>query len=350
MSAPALRSRRFPDLTIVLFERHRRFGRETSSRNSEVIHSGLYYPSDSLKARLCIEGNRLLYRFCEEHGVNHGRIGKIIVASNESDLPVLEQLYRQGMENGVRLEPLDAGSVRRMEPSILARAGLLSTDTGIVDAEGLMRCMYRLAVDTGVMMVFESPVVRIEPVRGGYVVGTPRDEVFSRCVVNSAGLASDRVAAMAGLDVEGCGYRLHYCKGEYYRLSPMIRVDRLVYPPPEHAGLGIHITKDLAGGQRLGPNAYYVNEIDYDMDESRREEFFAAASNYIAGLRWDDIEPDFAGVRPKLQGPDDGFRDFVVAEESDRGLPGFINLVGIESPGLTACLAIADRVCGLVRI
>jgi len=343
-------SHRFPDLDVVLFERHRRFGQETSSRNSEVIHSGLYYPADSLKTKLCIGGNRMLYRFCEEHGVNHSRIGKLIVASNESDLAVLEQLYRQGTENGVRLEPLDAGTIRRMEPNIVAKAGLLSIDTGIVDTEGLMRCMYRLAADRGVLMVFESPVVHIEPAQGGYVVRNHNDEWFSRYVVNSAGLASELDAAMVGPDVDGFGYRLHYCKGEYYQLSPRIRVDRLVYPPPEHAGLGIHITKDLSGGQRLGPNAYYVNEINYDMDESHREEFFAAASAYIAGLRPDDIQPDFAGIRPKLQGPDDGFKDFVLAEESDKGLPGFINLIGIESPGLTACLAIADRVCRFVRL
>ena len=340
---------RFPDLVTVVFEKHRRLGQETSSRNSEVIHSGLYYPADSLKTRLCIEGNRLLYEFCEKHRVNHNRIGKLIVASDDADVSVLERLYAQGMENGVRLEPVDADAIRKMEPNILARAGLLSVDTGIVDTEGLMRCMYRLATEGGVMAVFDSPVEAIDPVRGGYVVKTRNEEVLSRMVINSAGLSSDRVAAMVGIDVDQAGYRLHYCKGEYYQLSSRIKVQRLVYPPPEHAGLGIHITKDLSGGQRLGPNAYYVDDLDYNMDESHRGEFFEAASKYIAGLKWEDIQPDFAGIRPKLQGPNDDFRDFVITEESDKGLPGFINLIGIESPGLTACLAIARYVCQFIE-
>lgn len=339
----------FPQQTIAILEKNNRYGQEVSSRNSEVIHSGLYYPPESLKAKLCVEGNRLLYEFCSRYRVRHNRIGKLIVAVNDSDLSVLDRLYRLGTTNGADLRIIDARTVREMEPNIKALAAILAVNTGIIDVQDLMRSLFYLNCDQGVMAVFQSPVTRLEFTGRGYRIWTGREELQARLVVNAAGLGCDRVAAMAGLDLDKYGYRLNLCKGEYYQLSSRIKINRLIYPPPEHLGLGIHITLDLNGGQRLGPSAYYVDEIDYGIDETHREEFYRAAGGYIAGLQWEDLQPGFAAIRPKLQGPGEEFRDFVISEEAEKGWPGLVNLIGIESPGLTSCLAIARRVAGLLQ-
>ncbi|MGE5422716.1 MAG: NAD(P)/FAD-dependent oxidoreductase, partial [Ignavibacteriales bacterium] len=182
----------------------------------------------------------------------------------------------------------------------------------------------------------------------GYVLETSQEEIAVDTLINAAGLGSDKVAAMLGIDIDSCGYRLQYCKGEYYSLSARYKFDHLVYPVPSPHFLGIHLTQDLSGRQRLGPNAYYVNNIDYDMDEAYRHEFFTAASRYIPDLHIDDIQPDYSGIRPKLQGPGQPFRDVVIKDERDLGFPGFINLIGIESPGLTSCLAIGRYVCEML--
>lgn len=340
---------RFPDRDIFLVEQHRHFGQEVSSRNSEVIHAGIYYPTGSLKARLCLEGNRLLYEYCRRYGVRHLSLGKVIVASDGKEIPLLEKVYRQGLENGVELVWLEKREVCRLEPQIHGEAGVLSPHTGIVDTHHLMQCLYRQAVERGVMAVFACPVMAIDQEAGGYRIKAGGEEIKARVVVNSGGLASDRIAALAGMDIDTYRYRLHYCKGEYYRLAAKIQVNHLIYPIPEHSGLGIHLTKDFGGGQRLGPNAYYVDSCDYDMDEKYRHCFYQAARRYLPGLRPGDIRPDYAGIRPKLQGPGEAFRDFVIGEESAKGFPGFINLIGIESPGLTSCLAIGRYVSGIVR-
>ncbi|NPV27122.1 MAG: NAD(P)/FAD-dependent oxidoreductase [Firmicutes bacterium] len=342
-------ARTFPGQAIAILEKNSRFGQEISSRNSEVIHAGLYYPQESLKTKLCVEGNELLYEFCARYQVRHQRIGKLIVATHDGDLPVLERLYRQGTVNGVQLQVIEARELNKLEPNISAIAALLSVNTGIIDSDNLMRCLYRLTLDQGVLAVFRSPVTRIDFTSRGYRLETGGERLLARVVVNAAGLASDRVAAMVGLDIDRYGYRLHYCKGEYYRLTPRLKINHLVYPPPEHAGLGIHITLDLHGGQRLGPNAYYVDKIDYAMDETHRQEFYTAAWSYLPDLQWEDLQPGFAGIRPKLQGPGETFRDFVISEETEKGLPGFVNLIGIESPGLTSCLAIAQYVASLIK-
>ena len=338
---------------VLLLERHERFGVETSSRNSEVIHAGIYYPTGSLKAGLCVAGNRSLYAWCAAHGVPHARLGKLIVATAADEEAKLDGLARQAAENGATpLEPLSSKQVRDVEPHVRATRGLWSPSTGIVDSHQLMASLLADAEAHGCTPVWRHEIEAAEPVRDGYRVaarsGAETTELEARAVVNAAGLEADRVAALPGLDVDACGYRLHWARGHYFRVHPRKRqlASHLVYPAPHATHLGIHVTLDLAGGVRLGPDLEYlgVRTQDYGVAESLRSRFFEAASRYLEGLEPDDLAPDLAGIRPKLQGPGAPFRDFVIQEESARGLPGWVNLVGIESPGLTCCLEIARLV------
>ncbi|MEN6327847.1 MAG: NAD(P)/FAD-dependent oxidoreductase [Syntrophomonas sp.] len=342
-------SRLYPSRRILLVEKNRRYGQETSSRSSEVIHAGMYYPPGSLKARFCVQGNRLLYEFCSRQQVRHERLGKIIIAVEDEEAERLKSLYRQGLENGVDLDWLEGAAVQKLEPAIRAAAGIWSPHTGIIDSDGLMRSLYRLLCEQGVVCLFKTEVDDIVKDRDAYSVKLSRDLIETPVIINCAGLQSDRIAAMAGMQVDELGYRLHYCKGEYYRLSPAPGIKHLVYPLPERNGLGIHITRDMAGGQRLGPNAYYIDEIDYSMNEDYKPEFYKSVKRYLPALELAHLHPDYAGIRPKLQGGDGAFHDFVIKEESPVGFPGFINLIGIESPGLTSCLAIGQYVCSLLE-
>ena len=340
---------------VFIFEKNRTFGQETSSRNSEVIHAGMYYPEDSLKAKFCVTGNHLLYEFCEKYNINHKRMGKLIVAADDTETKEVERLYRQGLKNGVSdLQMLTRDEIRLLEPNVAAVAGLLSPSTGVVDSHDLMKTFCGCAKENDVVFVFGAEVINIHRNAGGYEVRIQDSErtysVTGRVVINTAGLFSDRVAQMAGINVEKAGYTLHYCKGEYFSLNPKIRrlVNRLVYPVPEQAGIGVHVTLSLDGSMRLGPNVKYMETIDYTVAESSKPDFYQAAHRYLPSIEWDDLAPDFAGVRPKLQAKGEGFRDFVIRDETDKGLPGLINLIGIESPGLTAAPAIAQYVAEMV--
>jgi L-2-hydroxyglutarate oxidase LhgO len=341
---------------VFVVERNHSFGLEISSRNSEVIHAGIYYPEGSLKRKFCVDGNRLLYDLCREYGVEHRRLGKIIVAVDDGELGRLEELHSQGLRNGAAdLTLISRSEVKQLEPNVQAAAGILSPSTGILDAHGLMRCFHGLARERGASFVFETEVTGIEPNGAGYEVRIRDREGESafttRVLINAAGLASERIAGLAGIDTAAAGYSLRLCKGEYFSVNSTrgAPVGRLVYPLPEHAGQGIHVSLSLDGLVRLGPNARYVDDVDYAVDEGQRETFCDSVRRFLPGLRPEELEPDFAGMRPKLQGPDDGFRDFVVADEAPRGLPGLVNLVGIESPGLTGSPAIARHVAGMVR-
>ena len=338
---------------VVLIERHERFGVETSSRNSEVVHAGIYYPVGSLKARLCALGNRSLYAWCEAHGVPHARLGKLIVATAEDEEPKLDQILRQAVENGVTsLQRFAPNQVRKLEPHVRATHALWSPDTGIVDSHQLMGSLLAEAEAHGSTAAWRHDVVGAERSGDGYRVAAASDgettALDTRCVVNAAGLDADRVAALPGLDAAGAGYRLHYARGHYFRVHPRKRhlASHLIYPAPHPTHLGIHVTLDLAGGVRLGPDLQYLpgRAQDYAVAESLRPAFHAAVSRYLEGLDEADLSPDLAGIRPKLQGPGEPFRDFVIQEESARGLPGWVNLVGIESPGLTCCLEIGRLV------
>ena len=340
---------------VFVFEKNRTFGLETSSRNSEVIHAGIYYPEDSLKTRLCVEGKNLLYKFCGERSIACKRTGKIVVAADEDEADWLEELHEQGRKNGVDdLALLSRAEVKKLEPNIEARAGLLSPSSGILDSYGLMKCLHDLACGEGAQLVFATEVVGIE--RGGekYEVRI-RDRdggsvLGAHVVVNCAGLNSDTIAGLAGIDTAGAGYKLHYCKGEYFSLDSKYRnvVSRPIYPVPEQAGHGIHLKPGLDGRVLLGPSARYVESIDYSVDETYREVFYNSARRFLPILELNDLAPESAGVRPKLQGPEDDFRDFVITDEGEKGLPGLINLIGIESPGLTACLAIGRYVAEMM--
>lgn len=344
---------------VILIERHERFGVEASSRNSEVVHAGIYYPAGTLKATLCARGNRSLYAWCAAHDVPHRRVGKLVVAAAAAEEVHLETILRQARENGVEtLRAISAHEARAIEPHVRATAAIWSPDSGIVDSHVLMASLLADAAARGCTVAWRHAVVGVDPINGGYRVAAEsgsgeRADVSARWVVNSAGLEADAVAAMAGFDVEACGYRLHYARGHYFRVHPRKGglASHLIYPVPDRAGLGIHVTVDLAGGIRLGPDVEYLSERvqDYRVVAVLREKFYAAAARYLDGLEPHDLAPDLAGIRPKLQGPGEGFRDFVVREEVGRGRPGWVNLVGIESPGLTCALEIGAMVGDLLE-
>lgn len=344
--------------SLLVVERNAAPGRETSSRSSEVIHAGLYYPVGSRKARLCVEGNALLYELCERDGVAHRRIEKLVVATSHEELPALERLLALGLANGARsLQMLEGAALRELEPALRLTAAIHSPSTGIVDSHGLVKALEARLRAAGGGLLLRCALEAIEPLpRGGFRCRLRHpggsESVESRVVVNAAGLESDRVARLAGVD----RYELHWCKGDYFSVSgpPARAVSHLVYPVPAGPGacsLGVHVTLDLAGRMRLGPDATYVARDpapSLDVAPEKAEAFFLAARALLPGLELEHLQPDTAGLRPKLQGPGDGFRDFAIEEESCAGRPGLVSLVGIESPGLTACLAIAREVRTLV--
>ena len=343
-----------PGKSIALFERNEKFGQEISSRNSEVVHSGIYYPRGSLKAQLCVRGNQLLYAFCEKHKIPHRRLGKLIVAIEETDLLSLEELKRKAELNGVQgVELLKPGQVRELEPEIRTRGALLVPSAGIVDSYLLMRRLEDLALQSGVLPAYCHEVIGIESSGKDYRVQFSNpdgsiDQIGCSILINCAGLNAHNIAAMFSIGPDREGYRIYPCKGEYFSVSfsKSKLVNRLVYPPPleELRGLGIHLTKNLDGRLRLGPSAFYVDQIDYSVNPGNLDYFFRAVKDFLPFLEPADLEPEMAGIRPKLQGPEDSFRDFIIRHEADRGLPGIINLVGIESPGLTCCFSIAEMV------
>jgi L-2-hydroxyglutarate oxidase LhgO len=345
------------DREIYVLEKERGYGQATSSRNSEVIHAGIYYPKGSLKAELCVRANPIIYRICRENNIAHRRLGKIVVANGEAEVRQLEGIIRNARECGARdLELIDPDRVHGLEPRVRADAAILSPTTGIVDAHGLIDHFYREArrkcgVDP---LVLDTEVTGLKQRGDGYAVevasGGESYSVEARVVVNAAGLHADRVAEMAGIDVERVGYRLHWCKGDYFSLTGSPPARMLVYPPPpkDETSLGIHTVPDLTGRLRFGPNAYYVDRIDYRV-ESDGDGFWRDIVKYLPMIGREDLHPDMSGIRAKLQGPGDPVRDFVIRHEEDRGFPGLINLIGIESPGLTCAPAIAEMVAGMVE-
>jgi L-2-hydroxyglutarate oxidase LhgO len=339
-----------------ILEQEEVYGQGTSSRNSEVIHAGIYYPKGSLKAELCVKANPMIYDICEKHRVPYKRCGKIIVGNGEAEIRQLEGIIRHATECGARdLELIDADRVHMLEPNVRADAAIYSPTTGIVDAHGLMDHFHRMARRSAGSdpLVLDTKVTGIEPVENSYVVsmtsGGEAFQVMAEVVINSAGLYADRVSAMAGIDIDEAGYRIHWSKGEYFSLTGKPPARMLVYPPPplDAASLGIHSVPDLTGRLRFGPNAFYVDEINYAV-ESDKTPFWRDVVRYFPSVKPEDLHPDMAGIRAKLQGPGDPVRDFVIRHEEDRGLPGFINLVGIESPGLTCVPAIAEMVAEMV--
>lgn len=338
--------------SVVVLERLGGIARDTTSRNSEVIHSGIYYPQKSLKAEFCVKGRELIYERCEKLNIPFNNTGKLIVAIDESEVSVLEDLIERGTNNGAPdLVLIDGDQVHRWESEVQAVAGIYSPRTGIVDAHALCQSWLVQAEDRGAIFLPKIEVIAIENTGRSYRV-TVRDadgsqtEIKSRAVVNAAGLSSDRIASLVGIDIDEAGYRIHLCKGDYFTLNSLspLRFSRLVYPIQHQSGLGIHVTIDLHGRARLGPDANYVGQASYSVDPNKAKVFAEAAGRYLPRLKEEWLTPDYAGLRPKLSGPGATFRDFIVKDEIERGLPGFINLIGIESPGLTAAPAIALKV------
>jgi L-2-hydroxyglutarate oxidase LhgO len=339
-----------PDL--VLLERNAAPGQETSSRNSEVIHAGIYYPAGSLKGRLCVEGNRLLYDTCTRHRIPHARLGKVVTATEDAELPALDAVRARAEANGVALEPLTAAAVHAREPRVRSVGGLFSPTTGILSAHGLMDHYRAEATGAGATLLTRAEVIAVERRTSDWrvVARTPQgvEETTAECVIDAAGLDSDRIAELAGVDVDARGLRLRWCKGSYFAAGPRLAglARGLVYPVPSAVSLGVHVVLDLGGRLRFGPDVEYLpgRVADYAVADSKRPAFAAGVRRLFPEVEDADLTPDMSGIRPKLQGPGEPARDFVIEEL----LPGFIGLIGLESPALTAAPAIARLVEGLL--
>ncbi|EXI89792.1 MAG: L-2-hydroxyglutarate oxidase LhgO [Candidatus Accumulibacter regalis] len=342
----------------VILERHGAFGTETSARNSEVIHAGLYYPTDSLKARLCVAGRQQLYAFCATHAISHQRCGKLVVATSPAQESRLAALQKQGEANGVDdLQRLSAAEARALEPGLACTAALLSPSTGIVDSHGLMLALLGDAETAGAALALHSPLLRgsLDANTPGIVLesgGADGLRFKARRVINAAGLWAPQVAAsLAGFPRTLIPANFH-AKGSYYALTGRTPFSRLVYPLPEAGGLGVHLTLDLGGQARFGPDVEWlpdptpgqpIDEPDYRVDPARADAFYAEIRRYWPALPDAALTPAYAGIRPKIVGPGAPAADFLIQGPAQHGIAGLVNLFGIESPGLTACLAIAER-------
>jgi L-2-hydroxyglutarate oxidase LhgO len=337
---------------VIVLEAAEAIGTETSSRNSEVIHAGIYYTTDSLKARYCVAGKHALYDYCESHGVEHRRCGKFIVATSDDQMPELERLKKVAAANGVPdLEWRTPVEVAEAEPAVYCVGALWSPSTGIIDSHGLMLAYQGDAEAAGTMLAYHSPVVGGRVEDDGIVLSVGEDsavDIKANWVVNSAGLHAQQVAAgLEGLAPEFVP-PTYFAKGNYYALVGKPPFSRPIYPVPEKAGLGVHVTVDLGGQVRFGPDVEWIDRIDYDVDPTRAEKFYDAVRKYYPALADGAIQPAYSGIRPKLQAPDEAAKDFVIQGAEDHGIDGLVNLYGIESPGLTASLAIADTVAGML--
>lgn len=336
---------------VIILEANQAIGMGTSSRNSEVIHAGIYYPKDSLKARLCVEGKHLIYDFCDSHGVPYKRLGKLIVATSDAQVDALHAIREKAAHNGVDdLVWLDQDSVLKKEPNLNAKAALLSPSTGILDTHAFMLALQGDAEDHGAMLALNSPVLRGEVTQNGMTLEVGGDmpmTISADIVVNSAGLNAISLAR----EINGIDEKLipndYYCKGNYFSLGCKAPFNHLIYPVPENAGLGVHLTLDMGGQARFGPDVQWLengDNIDYNVDPTRGEKFYDAIRRYWPDLKDGDLHADYSGVRPKIQRPGKEARDFLIQGPQDHGILGFINLFGIESPGLTSSLAIAQEV------
>lgn len=332
---------------VVIVERNAMIGDGTSSRNSEVIHAGIYYAKDSLKARSCVIGKKLLYRFCRSHGVPHRNCGKLIAAASAAQMEDLETLRIRASRNGVDdLKLLHRRDTMALEPQIRASGALLSPSTGIIDSHAYMLALQGDAEDAGAMIAFETPVTAIHPEKDGPVVetgGASPMRLKCQTLINAAGLHAPLLANLA----DNADRQFYFAKGNYYTLTGASPFSRLVYPMPEPGGLGVHLTIDMAGQARFGPDVEWQigqdpDALSYSVDPARADKFYAAIRTYWPGLKDGALQPGYSGMRPKLSAPNEPAADFLIESPSQHGIPGLINLLGIESPGLTASLALAE--------
>ncbi|HLX81068.1 MAG TPA: NAD(P)/FAD-dependent oxidoreductase [Burkholderiales bacterium] len=335
---------------VVILEAEDAIGTHTSSRNSEVIHAGIYYPKGSLKARACVEGRKRLYAYCEEHGVPYRRAGKLIVATSREQIPELQAIRQKAHGNGVAdVVEIPAAEAMRMEPALHCVAALHSPSTGIIDSHALMLAYLGDAEAAGAMLGLRSPLTKVLVADSGFEIHSEGTRIRSKVLVNSAGFRAPSIARLME------GFPAHkippeyYAKGNYYSLSSRPPFSRLIYPVPEPGGLGVHVTLDLAGQARFGPDVEWVEKIDYEVDPRRAERFYAAIRRYWPALPDGALAPGYAGIRPKISGPKEPAADFLIQGPAEHGIAGLVNLFGIESPGLTASLALADDVEAILR-
>jgi len=340
--------------TVLVVEKERYIGAHTSSRNSEIIHAGLYYPANSLKARFCVAGRKQLYDYCVVRGIATKRIGKLVVATDETEAPLLAKVMAHAKANGVGdLVLLDAKAVRAMEPEVACIAAFHSPSTGLIDSHALMLSLHGEAEARGATVALRAEVAsgRVRE-SGGFVLEIAGGENLTlecEILVNAAGLYAPGVARrLAGVPAASIP-RDYYCRGVYFTLPGKAPFRRPVYPVPEHAGLGVHYTPDLAGQGRFGPDTEWINGIDYTVDPRRGARFYAAIRKYWPGLPDGALQPGYAGIRPKISSRDEPAADFRIDGAERHGIAGLVNLFGIESPGLTSSLAIADYVAALVN-
>ncbi|MEW6982463.1 NAD(P)/FAD-dependent oxidoreductase [Colwelliaceae bacterium 6471] len=334
---------------IIIIEKNDSFGEETSSRNSEVIHAGLYYPENSLKAKLCVQGKHKLYQYCQQQHIPHQKIGKLLVGHNQEEAAYLENLILVAAKNDVDdLTWLSQREIAHFSRELSATSALLSPSTGIIDSHAYMQSLLGEAEHNGALFIAKTVMVSAESVDDGFILTIDSlgeiSELKCRYLINCAGLHSEQVANnITGLSTEFIP-QLHWCRGHYFSYSGKSPFSKLIYPVPEANGLGIHASLDMGGQLKFGPDTEYVDELSYEFSANVKTKFVQAIKRYFPNLDTERLQPAYAGIRPKLQGPNDPFKDFVIQNETVHGLTGLINLFGIDSPGLTSSLAIADYV------
>lgn len=334
---------------VLVVEQAGAIGTGTSSRSSEVIHAGIYYPANSLKAQLCVQGKHLLYEYCQARGIAHARLGKLIVATTEQEKGALDGIVKRARANGVDdLQWLDPSQAQALEPALHCTAALLSPSTGIVDSHGLMLAYQGDAENAGAQCVFHSPLTRARVLQpeGFEVSFGGNDPMTLSCemLINAAGLQAPALAThMEGLNPD-CVPRAYLCKGSYFSLQGKAPFKHLIYPVPQSAGLGVHLTLDLGGQAKFGPDTQWVTQENYDIDPSRGDSFYEAVRRYWPELKDGALQPDYTGIRPKISAPNEPAADFMISDVSHHQIPGLVNLFGIESPGITSSLALAQRV------
>jgi L-2-hydroxyglutarate oxidase LhgO len=333
---------------VLILEAANTFGSGISSRSSEVIHAGLYYPTNSLRARLCVTGRDALYAYCAERHIQHRRVGKLLVATGEAQRPRLDAIAAQAKANGVgKLQPLSGAEAMALEPALTCVAALLSPDTGIIDSHALMLALLGDAEAAGASLVTRSPVEGAECRADGFVLelgGTEPMRLHARSLVNAAGLGAVPLARRLAGFPAALVPTPRYARGNYFALQGRSPFSRLIYPIPEAAGLGVHLTLDLGGQARFGPDVEWIAEPGYKVDPARAAAFYPAIRRYWPGLPDGALQPAYAGVRPKTHGPDEAAADFMLLGPREHGLAGLVQLFGIESPGLTCSLALAEAV------
>lgn len=339
---------------VIIAEKTSGIGNGVSSRNSEVIHGGMYYPTGSLRARHCPRGRRLMYEFCVSHGVPHRKCGKLIVATEDAEVAKMEAILKQGQANGVEnFRMIDSAAARAMEPHVSCVAALHSPETGIIDSHSFMRALQGDLEDRGGVIAFNTKVERLIHTQAGWVVrfsGSESGELAVDAVVNSAGLGAQTLARHTDGYPEVRVPRLVMARGNYYGYAGRPVFSRLIYPAPRiDGGLGTHVTLDLAGRMRFGPDVEWIDKEDYNVNPERAKSFYASIRRYWPGLPDNSLQPDYAGIRPKLTGPGEPAADFMIEGPAQHGLPGLVQLFGIESPGLTSSLSIAEDVVSYLK-